>query len=73
MNIMVDRFPSGWIGLSIEMSVDEIDELVDRLNSLKEGRNTHFHIRSNEMDGEPGVADIEFSMLPSRSGPHVVE
>lgn len=73
MNIIVDRFPSGCVGLSVELCAEEMDELIGRLNSLKEGRTTHFHIRSNEMEGESGVADIEFSALPSKCGHHVVE
>ncbi len=58
MNIIIDRFASGWVGLSLELCPDEIDNLISRLSSLKVGRCGHFHIRCNDMNDEPGVADM---------------
>ena len=62
MNATIDRFESGWIALSISIDTDEVDALISRLQELKAGASAHFHIRNNDFDGVPGVADIELSM-----------
>ena len=59
MNIKLEKFNSGWIGLSIAFSVEDIDVMIERLNDLKSGSIDHFHFRNNDFEADSGVADIE--------------
>ena len=52
-------FKAGWHGLSLELSSNEVDQLIEALESIKSGSG-HFHFRSS-FSGEAGVGDIEIS------------
>ncbi len=47
MNAQVEKYDSGWVGLSFALSSDEIDVLVSRLMDLKSGALDHFHCPRN--------------------------
>ena len=61
MNVTLETFDSGWIGLSIALGHSEIDVLIQRLNELKSGELGHFHFRCDNFDAAEGVADIEIT------------
>jgi len=58
----VEKFESGWIGLSLALTKSQIDSLIARLCELKEEKIGHFHIRSDDFSPEIGIADIELSL-----------
>jgi hypothetical protein len=58
----IEKFESGWIGLSFAISIQEIDDLVSMLNLLKNGKIGHFHLRACDWSGKEGIADVEFSI-----------
>ncbi len=59
MKAKLTDFKTGWHGLSLELSTNEIDQLIKALGSIKSGSG-HFHFRSS-FSGETGLGDIEFS------------
>jgi len=61
MNIKTIRSSKGWDSISIEMTEDEIIKLICLLDSLRNNKKEHFHIRNNSFLADFGVADIEFS------------
>jgi len=63
MDCHTERFESGWIGASLELSTKEIEKLIEHLEYLKNSPESHFHLTSN-YEGSPGVGDIEFSHTP---------
>ena len=69
MKTFIDRFESGWLGLSFSLGTDEIDKLIGRLNDLKAGKVDHFHFRGDFDAETPGIGDVEIS----RKGPDDVD
>lgn len=59
----LEDFKTGWYGLSLGLSEDEIDNLVAALQRLKSTKN-HFHFRSN-FEGAGGLGDIEIYLHPT--------
>jgi hypothetical protein len=62
MDAKLEKFDSGWVGLSLTLDVSEIEALMIRLQKLSSGEIGHFHIRNDDFSAEEGVADIEISM-----------
>lgn len=62
MRYAVDRFKSGWLGLSLALRPGEVDSLISLLESLKDGSCGHFHMAAKDYSGSKGIADIEFSL-----------
>jgi hypothetical protein len=58
MNVEIEDFKTGWFGISIGMTPQDINRLIKRLESLKQHPKNHFHIFS-DCEGDGGVADIE--------------
>ena len=58
MQAEIEKYKSGWYGLTLGLKTNEIEQLITALQNLKENKN-HFHFRS-EFGGEDGVGDIEF-------------
>lgn len=54
---------SGWVTLNFAFTPAEIDELIEQLQRLKAGELSHFHFRRDEFPEEPGIADVEISMM----------
>ena len=65
MKTLVEHFDSGWIGLSIALSTEEIDLLIEKLNQLKDSELGHFHFRRDNFADKPGLADVEISIMDS--------
>lgn len=65
MNTKLEKFESGWVGVSLALATDEIELLIQRLNSLKSGNITHFHLRNEDFTPSEGMADIEFTLIGS--------
>jgi hypothetical protein len=65
MNMTMEKFDSGWIGLSLELNESEIDKLMIRLTELKNRNIGHFHIRNEDFSAETGIADLELSLSES--------
>jgi hypothetical protein len=63
MNVKLNQFESGWVGLEMALSAEETDALKDRLEELKRGDIGHFHLRNDGWDAESGVADIQISLM----------
>lgn len=63
MRIDVERFDSGWIGLQFIMTKEESAKLRKLLLALESEEIGHFHTHSLDLDGEPGVVDVKFSLL----------
>jgi hypothetical protein len=59
----IEDFKTGWYGMSLRFSPDEIDRLILLLGKLKEGKSNHFHLfNSNNFANCSGIADVELSM-----------
>lgn len=61
MVVLSETHSSGWIGISMALSHEDIDGLIRALEKLKSGELEHFHIRRDEWPDEPMVSDIEIS------------
>ncbi|WP_145170667.1 hypothetical protein [Rubripirellula lacrimiformis] len=61
MNVVLEKFDSGWVGLSLALGRSEIDVLIQKLNELKSGELDHFHFRCDNFDASEGVADFEIT------------
>ena len=62
MQVKAEFFDSGWVGLSMDISLVEIDQLIQKLEMLKGGVIGHFHIRADDFSSGRGIADIELSL-----------
>lgn len=63
MNAKLEKFDSGWIDISLALATEEIDLLLRRLNALKSGEITHFHLRNEDFSLSEGIADIEITTI----------
>lgn len=72
MNIKTIRSSKGWDSIYIEMTEDEIIKLICLLDSLKNNKKEHFHVRNNAFQADFGVADIEFSKFESAGNDYVL-
>ena len=70
MQAKLEHFTTGWFGLEIGLSDQDIAILIDRLNALRESKR-HFHARS-DFSGTPGIGDIEFYWVENGSGSNLV-
>jgi hypothetical protein len=62
MKATVEKFESGWIGIALSLSPQDVEQLIGKLQALRQGDLGHFHVRQNLWGSTPGVADLEFSM-----------
>ena len=58
----IEEFETGWYGIGIGISIQEIDTLIDLLQMIKSDPEQHFHI-SSEYKGQGGVGDIEVYVM----------
>lgn len=58
MQVKLDDFKTGWFGLEVGLTDNDIAFLMEKLSTLRE-RKGHFHARS-DFSGDGGVGDIEF-------------
>jgi hypothetical protein len=59
----MDKFESGWIGVSLAVSRQEIELLIQRLKELHSGTIGHFHLRNEDFLSEEGISDIEITTM----------
>ena len=70
MQAKLEDFATGWSGLAIGLSDQDIALLIDKLKALRSSKG-HFHARS-DFSGTPGVGDIEFYWVESGSDTNLV-
>lgn len=64
MKSSIESFGTGWYGIHIRLDKNDIDKLIDYLQTLQQDDSYHFHLYSIAMDTEPtGIADIQFARL----------
>ncbi|MCC7096204.1 MAG: hypothetical protein IT472_03375 [Thermomonas sp.] len=73
MRITLNRFESGWVGISIALTDENLDLFVQKLQALKAGSIGHFHLRANDFDGQPNVGDVEISLASESDGAFSIE
>ena len=59
MHVNIEDFKTGWYGMSITLSTEDIDQLIANLKAIKEDKEKHFHFFS-DYEGPGGVGDIAF-------------
>jgi hypothetical protein len=59
MHARTEQWKSGWFGVELGFSPQEIDRLIELLQMLKKDADQHFHVRS-DYKGSAGVGDIMF-------------
>jgi hypothetical protein len=70
MNIEIEDFMTGWFGLTIGLKPEDIENLIKRLELLRQDAERHFHIFS-DCEGPGGVGDIEFYVQGSDQADNV--
>lgn len=64
----IDSWNNDWCGISVGLSVSEIDRLIALLARLRDDPEQHFHI-SSDSPGSGGIGDIEVYVVePGSSG-----
>ena len=63
MNTKLEKFDSGWVGVSLALSSEEVEVLIQRLRELKSGEINHFHLRNKDFTLTEGIADIEITTM----------
>jgi hypothetical protein len=62
MKCEIEHYGNGWSEISIEITKNEIDRMIELLRMIKSGMMDHFHIVS-KFEGKPGIADIEIRTM----------
>lgn len=70
MQAKLEDFATGWFGLEVGLSDQDIALLIDKLNALRSSKG-HFHARS-DFSGTPGIGDIEFYWVESSADSNLV-
>jgi hypothetical protein len=58
MHSKLTDWKNGWFGLELGIAKDEIDLIIDHLNTLKKEPDQHFHL-SSDYKAQGGLGDIE--------------
>ncbi len=61
MHAKLEDWKNGWYGIRLALSPDEIDDLIESLQSIKADPEHHFHL-SSDYKANGGLGDIEVSM-----------
>jgi len=59
MYVNIEDFKTGWYGMSLTLSTEDIDQLINNLKAIKENKEKHFHFFS-DYEGSGGIGDIAF-------------
>ena len=59
MYVNLEDFKTGWYGMSITLSTEDIDQLIKNLKVLKDNKEKHLHFFS-DYEGNGGVGDVAF-------------
>jgi hypothetical protein len=62
MHAKYSDWQNGWFGLSLELTVEEIDHLIGMLQCIRNDPEQHFHITS-DYKGGGGLGDIEICQM----------
>jgi hypothetical protein len=62
----IEDWNNGWFGVSLGLSIAEIDRLIELLTNIRNDPEQHFHISSNYA-GSGGLGDIEISVAEAGS------
>ena len=62
----IENWNNGWYGISLGLSVSEIDRLIGLLTKLRGDPEQHFHI-SSDYSGTGGIGDIELYVAEAGS------
>lgn len=62
----IENWNNGWYGVSLGLSITEIDRLIALLTNLRNEPEQHFHISSDYVDSQ-GLGDIEVYVAESNS------
>jgi len=60
MRMTLEDWKNGWVGVDLQLSVPEIEELIGLLRMIQSDADQHFHL-SSDFAGEGGVGEITFS------------
>ncbi len=66
MRATIEDFKTGWFGIGLGIKKSELDLLIQRLETLKNNPDLHFHLGST-YSGSGGVGDIEVYVEPEGS------
>ena len=58
----IEDFKTGWYGVYLRFSEEEIEKLIESLRSLQNRSSGHFHFEGLDYDGKGGIADVEISL-----------
>ena len=70
MKVDLEDFATGWFGLTVGLTDEDIAVLIDKLEALRQHRG-HFHARA-DFTGAPGIGDIEFYWAEGDSASNLV-
>jgi len=59
MHAKTEQWKSGWFGVELGLSLQDIDRRIELLQMLKKEPDQHFHV-SSDYKGIAGIGDIEF-------------
>ena len=59
MHAKTEQWKSGWFGVELGLSPEEIDRLIELLQMLKKEPDQHFHV-SSDYKGSASIGDIMF-------------
>ena len=62
----IESWNNGWYGVRLELSVVEIDRLIELLTIIRNDTEQHFHM-TNDYAGSGGLGDIEVSVAEAIS------
>ena len=62
----IENWNNGWYGVSLGLSIAEIDRLIELLTNIRNDPEQHFHISSDYV-GSGGLGDIEVSIAEASS------
>ena len=62
----IKNWNNGWYGISLGLSISEIDRMIALLTKLRSDPEQHFHI-SSDYSGDGGLGDIEIYVAEAGS------
>ena len=54
----IEDFKTGWYGVYLRFSAEEIEKLIESLRSLQNKSSGHFHFVDLDSDNKGGIADV---------------
>ena len=60
MKVKLEDFGTGWFSATVGMTENDVDTLIENLQSLKAKKFEHFVVVNNSDDEKSGLENIEF-------------